>query len=48
MLRSTPDIGGPLTSTQRQGWPKALSAVQQVSLGGMGLKGITAGLQGIS
>lgn len=48
MLRSTPDMGGPLMSTQRQGWPKALRVLQQVSLGGMGLKGTTAALQGIS
>lgn len=48
MLRSTPDMGGPLTSTHRQGWPRALRALQQALLGGMGLKGATAALHGIS
>lgn len=48
MFRSTPDIGGPLTSTHKQGWPRALMALQQASLGGMGWKGATAALQGMS
>ena len=48
MFRSTPEMGGPLTSTHKQGWPRALSELQQASLGGMGLKGATAALQGIS
>lgn len=48
MLRSTPEMGGPLTRTQRQGWPRALIALQQASLGGMGLKGATAALHGIN
>lgn len=47
MFRSTPDIGGPFTSTHRQGWPSVLTALQQASLGGMGLNGATAALQGI-
>ena len=48
MLRSTPEIGGPLTRTHKHGWPKALRALQQESLGGIGLKGATAPLQGMS
>lgn len=48
MLRSTPDIGGPLTRTHKQGCPKVLTALQQVSLGGIGLNGDTAVLHGIS
>lgn len=48
ILRSTPEIGGPLTSTQRQGWPRALMEAQQASLGGMGLNGATDALQGMS
>ena len=48
MFRSTPDIGGPFTSTHKQGWPKALMALQQPSVGGIGLKGETDALQGIS
>lgn len=48
MLRSTPDIGGPLTSTHKQGCPKVLTALQHVSLGGIGLNGETAVLHGIS
>jgi hypothetical protein len=48
MLRSTPEIGGPLTRTHKHGWPKALRALQQASLGGIGLKGATAALQGMS
>lgn len=47
-FRSMPAIGGPFMSTHRQGWPRALMALQQASLGGMGLNGETAGLQGIS
>lgn len=35
-------------STQRQGWPRALTEAQQASLGGMGLKGATEALQGMS
>lgn len=48
MFRSTPDMGGPFTSTHRQGCPRALMALQQASFGGIGLKGATAALQGIS
>ncbi|KAK2386361.1 putative lipid-transfer protein DIR1 precursor [Trifolium repens] len=48
MLRSTPEIGGPLTRTHKHGWPKALRALQQASFGGIGLKGATAALQGMS
>nr|KYP49190.1 hypothetical protein KK1_029124 [Cajanus cajan] len=48
MLRSTPEIGGPLTRTQRHGCPSAFRALQQASLGGIGLKGATAALQGMS
>lgn len=48
MARSTPEMGGPFTSTQRQGWPRALMEAQQASVGGMGLKGATAALQGMS
>lgn len=48
MFRSTPEMGGPLMSRQRQGWPSALMALQQVSLGKIGLKGATAALQGMS
>ncbi|XP_019154754.1 PREDICTED: probable ribosome-binding factor A, chloroplastic isoform X2 [Ipomoea nil] len=48
MFRSTPEMGGPLTSTHKQGWPRALRAAQQASLGGIGLKGATAALQGMS
>ncbi|KAG2372217.1 uncharacterized protein HKW66_Vig0209150 [Vigna angularis] len=48
MLRSTPEIGGPLTRTHKQGWPSALRALQHAPLGGMELKGATAALQGIS
>ncbi|KAL8171470.1 hypothetical protein V2J09_023274 [Rumex salicifolius] len=44
MLRSTPEIGGPLTSIQRQDWPKVLIALQHASLGGMGLNGATDAL----
>ena len=31
--------------TRRQGWPSVLTALQQASLSGIGLKGATAGLQ---
>ncbi|XVE74232.1 hypothetical protein DITRI_Ditri11bG0182100 [Diplodiscus trichospermus] len=48
MFRSTPAMGGPFTKTHRQGCPRALMALQQVSLGGMGLKGAIAALQGIN
>lgn len=48
MPRSTPEIGGPLTSTHRQGCPSALMEAQQASVGGMGLKGATADRQGMS
>lgn len=48
MLRSTPDIGGPLTRTHKQGCPRVLTALQQVSLGGTGPNGETAVLHGIS
>ncbi|RYQ95849.1 hypothetical protein Ahy_B08g091235 [Arachis hypogaea] len=48
MLRSTPEIGGPLTRTHKHGWPRALRALQHDSLGGIGLNGATAALQGIS
>ncbi|CAA0820730.1 SURP and G-patch domain-containing protein 1-like protein [Striga hermonthica] len=48
MARSTPEIGGPLTSTQRQGCPRALTESQQDSVGGLGLKGDTAARQGMS
>lgn len=48
ILRSTPEIGGPLTRTHKHGWPKAFRALQHASLGGMGLKGATAALQGMS
>lgn len=48
MERSTPEMGGPLTSTQRQGWPRTLRAVQQASFGGMGLNGATDARHGIS
>ncbi|KAD5802785.1 hypothetical protein E3N88_14145 [Mikania micrantha] len=47
-LRSTPEMGGPLTNTHKQGWPKTLIAVQQESFGGIGLKGTTDARQGIS
>lgn len=46
MFRSTPAMGGPLTSVHKQGWPRVLTALQHASLGGMGLKGATAALQG--
>lgn len=46
--RSTPAIGGPLTSTHKQGWPRLLTALQQATVGGMGRNGATDGLQGIS
>ena len=48
MLRSTPEIGGPLTRTHKQGCPNALRALQHASLGGMELNGATAALQGMS
>ncbi|XVE76687.1 hypothetical protein DITRI_Ditri13aG0001500 [Diplodiscus trichospermus] len=48
IFRSTPDMGGPFMRTHRQGCPRVLMALQQGSLGGMGLKGATAALQGIS
>lgn len=48
MLRSTPEIGGPLTRTHKQGWPRTLIALQQASFGGMGLNGATDARQGIS
>lgn len=48
MFLSTPVIEGPLTRPQRQGWPRILMAAQQASLGGIRLKGATAGLHGIS
>ncbi|WCJ18972.1 hypothetical protein M5689_001285 [Euphorbia peplus] len=47
MFLSTPEMGGPLTRTHKQGCPKDLTAVQQASLGGIGLKGATAALHGI-
>ncbi|KAA0048323.1 putative ribosome-binding factor A [Cucumis melo var. makuwa] len=46
--RSTPVIGGPLTSTHKQGWPRVLTALQQATVGGMGRNGATDGLQGIN
>lgn len=49
LLRSTPVMGGPLTSAQRQGCPRVLTALQHASLGGTGLmKDETAGLHGNS
>lgn len=48
MPRSTPEIGGPFTSTHRQGCPNALMEAQQASVGGMGLNGATADRQGMS
>lgn len=48
ILRSTPEIGGPLTRTHRHGWPKPLRALQHASFGGIGLNGATAALHGIS
>ncbi|GLT84168.1 hypothetical protein SLE2022_024150 [Rubroshorea leprosula] len=47
MLRSTPEMGGPFTSTHKQACPRVLTASQQASLGEMGLNGVTAALQGI-
>jgi len=47
MFLSTPEIGGPLTRVHKQGWPRAFTALQQSSLGWIGLKGATAALQGI-
>lgn len=37
-----------MTTSQRQGCPRVLTALQQASLGRAGLKGATAGLHGIS
>lgn len=48
MFRSMPAMGGPLARVHKQGCPRVLMALQQASLGGMGLKGATAALQGIS
>jgi len=48
MLRSTPEIGGPVTRTHKQGCPNVLRALQHASVGGMELKGATAALQGMS
>lgn len=48
IFRSMPAIGGPFMSAHRQGWPSALMALQQASLGEMGLNGETAALQGVS
>ncbi|KAK9154941.1 hypothetical protein Sjap_002421 [Stephania japonica] len=41
-------IRGPLTRMQRHGWPSDFTALQQASLGWIGLYGASAGLQGIS
>lgn len=43
-----PESGGPLARRQRQGRPSVITAEQQVSVGGIGLKGATAALHGIS
>lgn len=43
-----PESGGPLARRQRQGRPSVTTAEQHVSVGGMGLKGATAALHGIS
>lgn len=49
-VRSTPDKRGLLRSTHKQDCPRSLRAVQQASLGGIGLKGVgvTAALHGVS
>uniref|UniRef100_M1CDA1 Histone H3.2 n=1 Tax=Solanum tuberosum TaxID=4113 RepID=M1CDA1_SOLTU len=45
MLRSTPEIGGPLIRTHRHGCPNALMEAQHASLGGTELNGTTDALQ---
>ena len=48
MERSMPESGGPLARRQRQGRPSVTTAEQHISVGGIGLKGATAALHGMS